>query len=223
LKIVFKYTKLGKLKFISHLDNLRVLQRALRRTGIMAKYSEGFNPHPKLCIAYPLSLGVESIGEIAEVEVIEDISISEFIARMNQCLPQGMEITDAGVYLGSQSIPSMVCSQVYRFTISHNDQESVDATINSLNGLLDNDYIIIREKKKKSKIVKKEMNLTSFILNIDLLCSKMLDVDVQIVIHVSDSGSLKVDEVRDFLYNSLNGVKSIEIKRIALNFIDKVI
>lgn len=223
MKIVFKYTKLGKLKFISHLDNLRVLQRALRRTGIMAKYSEGFNPHPKLSIAYPLSLGVESIGEIAEVEVIEDINISEFIEKMNKCLPHGMEITEASEYSDNRAVPSMVCSQVYLFTLNHNDQESVDATINSLKGLLDNDYMIIREKKKKNKIVKKEMNLTSFIQSIDLLGTKMLDVDVQITIHVSENGSLKVDEVREFIYNSLVGVKTIEVKRTALNFIDKVI
>jgi radical SAM-linked protein len=214
---------LGKLKFISHLDNLRVLQRALRRTGIMAKYSEGFNPHPKLSIAYPLSLGVESIGEIAEVEVIEDINISEFIDKMNKCLPDGMAITEASEYLDNRAVPSMVCSQVYRFTLSHDDHDSVDATIDSLKGLLDNDYIITREKKKKNKIIRKEMNLKSFILGIELISTEMLDVDIRIAIHVSETGSLKVEEVKDFIYNSMNGVKSIEVQRIALNFIDKVI
>jgi radical SAM-linked protein len=214
---------LGKLKFISHLDNLRVLQRALRRTGIMAKYSEGFNPHPKLSIAYPLSLGVESIGEIAEVEVIDDINISEFIDKMNKCLPDGMSITEASEYSDNRAVPSMVCSQVYRFTLSHDDQDSVDATINSLKGLLDNDYMITREKKKKNKIVRKEMNLKSFILGIELISIEMLDVDIQIIIHVSETGSLKVEEVKDFIYNSLNGVKSIDVQRTALNFIDKVI
>ena len=189
----------------------------------MAKYSEGFNPHPKLSIAYPLSLGVESIGEIAEVEVIEDINISEFIEKMNKCLPHGMEITEASVYSDNRAVPSMVCSQVYRFILSHNDQESVDATISSLKGLLDNDYIITREKKKKNKIVRKEMNLKSFILGIELIGTNMLDVDINIVIHVSDTGSLKVEEVKDFIYNSLVGVKTIEVQRIALNFIDKVI
>ena len=223
MKIVFKYTKLGKLKFISHLDNLRVLQRALRRTGIMAKYSEGFNPHPKLSIAYPLSLGVESIGEIAEVEVIEDINISEFIDKMNKCLPDGMAITEASEYSDNRAVPSMVCSQVYQFILSHNDQDSVDATINSLKGLLDNDYVITREKKKKNKIIRKEMNLKSFILGIELISTEMLDVDIRIAIHVSETGSLKVEEVKDFIYNSMNGVKSIEVQRIALNFIDKVI
>lgn len=223
MKIVFKYTKLGKLKFISHLDNLRVLQRALRRTGIMAKYSEGFNPHPKLSIAYPLSLGVESIGEIAEVEVVDDINISEFIDKMNKCLPDGMSITEASEYSDNRAVPSMVCSQVYRFTLSHDDQDSVDATINSLKGLLDNDYMITREKKKKNKIVRKEMNLKSFILGIELISIEMLDVDIQIIIHVSETGSLKVEEVKDFIYNSLNGVKSIDVQRTALNFIDKVI
>lgn len=223
MKIVFKYTKLGKLKFISHLDNLRVLQRALRRTGIMAKYSEGFNPHPKLSIAYPLSLGVESIGEIAEVEILSDMEIDEFISRMNDCLPQGMLITEASEYMGTQSVPSMVCSQVYRFVITHDNQKSVDETINSLPGLLKNDYVITREKKKKNKLIRKELNVTSFISEIEVIGTSQLDVEIRIVIQVSDSGSLKVEEVKNFIYNSLNGITGIEIQRTALNFIDKVI
>ena len=223
MKIVFKYTKLGKLKFISHLDNLRVLQRALRRTGIMAKYSEGFNPHPKLSIAYPLSLGVESIGEIAEVEILSDMAIHDFISRMNDCLPQGMLITEASEYLGNQSVPSMVCSQVYRFIITHHNPTSVDETINSLPGLLQNDYVITREKKKKNKLIRKELNVTSYISEIELIGTNQLDVEIRIVIQVSDSGSLKVEEVKNFIYNSLSGITGIEIQRTALNFIDKVI
>lgn len=223
MKIVFKYTKLGKLKFISHLDNLRVLQRALRRTGIMAKYSEGFNPHPKLSIAYPLSLGVESIGEIAEVEILSDMEINEFITRMNDCLPQGMLITEASEYLGNQSVPSMVCSQVYSFVIAHDNQKSVDETINSLPGLLNNDYVITREKKKKNKVIRKELNVTSFISEIEVVGTNQLDVEIKIVILVSESGSLKVEEVKNFIYNSLSGITGIEIQRTALNFIDKVI
>jgi hypothetical protein len=67
------------------------------------------------------------------------------------------------------------------------------------------------------------MNLKSFILGIELISTEMLDVDIRIAIHVSETGSLKVEEVKDFIYNSLNGVKSIDVQRTALNFIDKVI
>jgi radical SAM-linked protein len=189
----------------------------------MAKYSEGFNPHPKLSIAYPLSLGVESIGEIAEVEILSDMAIHDFISRMNDCLPQGMLITEASEYLGNQSVPSMVCSQVYRFIITHDNPTSVDETINSLPGLLQNDYVITREKKKKNKLIRKELNVTSYISEIELIGTNQLDVEIRIVIQVSDSGSLKVEEVKNFIYNSLSGITGIEIQRTALNFIDKVI
>jgi len=68
-KLLIKYTKEDRLKFISHLELIRVIERALRRGNIPLKFSEGFNPHPKISFAAPLSVGVSSQGEYMTVEV----------------------------------------------------------------------------------------------------------------------------------------------------------
>lgn len=94
-KIRFTFTKKGFLKYISHLDLMRLLQRAMRRANLPLKMSEGFSPHPKLSIARALKLGLESENEEASIMLKESMSVDEFKDRLQKQLPQGMEIKDA--------------------------------------------------------------------------------------------------------------------------------
>ena len=82
------FTKKNYLRYISHLDLVRLFHRTFNRSQLQIKYSEGFNPHPKFSIANPLSLGIESEGEYIDIELENDIKIDEFIDRMNKALPQ---------------------------------------------------------------------------------------------------------------------------------------
>ena len=95
--IICKYSKTGFLKYISHLDVLRFIQRSVKRAGINAKYSEGFNPHMKTSFGYPLSLGTESIGEYFELELNEKIDLDVFVEKMNSVMPKEMQIIKASV------------------------------------------------------------------------------------------------------------------------------
>ncbi|MGL5085822.1 MAG: TIGR03936 family radical SAM-associated protein, partial [Clostridium sp.] len=71
MRYVIKYTKGAGIKFISHLDLMRTIQRIIRRTDIPMKYSKGFNPHMALSIAQPLSVGVYSDGEYMDIVLAE--------------------------------------------------------------------------------------------------------------------------------------------------------
>jgi len=89
------FSKQGRIKFISHLDTCRVLRGAFVRAGIKLRYSEGFNPHPRLTLALPLSLGHESICEMADVILEQPISESDLVAQMNAALPEGIAVISA--------------------------------------------------------------------------------------------------------------------------------
>jgi len=84
------------MRFISHLDLMRLFMRALRRAGLPIKMTEGFNPHPKLSIKRALKLGVESDNEEAVIVLKELISPEEFKERLQKQLPQGIQIKSAG-------------------------------------------------------------------------------------------------------------------------------
>ena len=94
-KINFVFAKRGAMKYISHLDLMRLLTRAMRRADLPMKITEGFNPHPKLSIKRALKLGVESENEEGGIALKERISPQEFMDRLSKQLPEGIEIKDA--------------------------------------------------------------------------------------------------------------------------------
>jgi radical SAM-linked protein len=86
---------MGTMRFISHLDLMRLLARAMRRASFPLKMTEGFNPHPKLSIMRALKLGVESEQEEASILLREKINIDDFKTRLQAQLPEGITIKDA--------------------------------------------------------------------------------------------------------------------------------
>jgi len=92
-KIRFRYQKTGKAKYISHLDLMSTMQRAFLRAGIKLKYSEGFNPHPYMSAALPLSVGCESLCELMDV----GIGSNDLPEKNDHLLPEGLYITEAYV------------------------------------------------------------------------------------------------------------------------------
>ena len=67
------FRKKGKLKYISHLDLMRAVTRGLMRSGLPIVYTEGFNPHPKLVFALPLSVGMAGENEMCDVGLLKDM------------------------------------------------------------------------------------------------------------------------------------------------------
>nr|MBQ4320148.1 DUF2344 domain-containing protein [Clostridia bacterium] len=90
-----RFKKVGALQFISHLDLVRTLKTAFGRANIPVWYSEGFNPHAKLVLPLPLSIGCESVCDVMEVKVTHDIPPRELVARLNEQVTGELEILEA--------------------------------------------------------------------------------------------------------------------------------
>ena len=96
-QVNFKFAKKGVMRFISHLDLMRLFTRALRRAEFPLKMTEGFSPHPKFSIKRALKLGLESDNEEAVVVLKEKIEPQDFNARLKRQLPAGIEINSVQV------------------------------------------------------------------------------------------------------------------------------
>lgn len=94
-----------EIKFISHLDIMRLWERALRRAQIHQAYSEGFSPRPRISLAAPLSVGVTSEAELMDIFVTKSVSPHWFTAAVSRQLPRGIEILD--VYPIAPGLPSL--------------------------------------------------------------------------------------------------------------------
>lgn len=90
------YEKLNLARYISHLDVNRCMQRSIKRANVPAWYTEGFNPHPYITFATPISLGYESCCELMDLKIADDneIELSTIKNSLNDILPQGFIVTD---------------------------------------------------------------------------------------------------------------------------------
>ena len=91
-KIITKYSKTGLMIYISQLDLLRLLQRALRRAEVPIVFTKGFNPRPRISFKRALKLGVESLDEEATFYLEIPVEPQVFRARLQKQLPEGIEI-----------------------------------------------------------------------------------------------------------------------------------
>lgn len=90
------FSKTGRAKYISHLDLARTMTRVMRRAAIPLWYTEGFNRHPYLTFAAPLSLGYEGLQETMDLRLQEEMSGEELVQRLNEAMPEGLSALSAG-------------------------------------------------------------------------------------------------------------------------------
>jgi len=89
---VFSFGIGGDLRFISHHDTLRMLRRALARADLPVRFSEGFNPHPKVMIPLPRPVGIASHDEAAVVETHRPIDPADALDRLQRSTPEGLSV-----------------------------------------------------------------------------------------------------------------------------------
>lgn len=93
LRLLFEKT--GNAVWISHLDLMRLFQRAFKRAGLPLKHTQGFNPRPSVSIALPLSVGVESQCELLDFELVDcTASNGQILQLLNEKLVDGIKVLD---------------------------------------------------------------------------------------------------------------------------------
>lgn len=163
-----KFNKEGDMIYISHLDLQQLLQRAFRRAEIELVHSQGFNPHPKISYGNALALGTESQGEYVDVEIEEDLSVEEYLERMNKQLPDGIKFIKA-IEIDKQtpSLASTIEYGEYIFTIEVEKPLTKELVKSKILDFMSNEEIMITKKNKKGKIV--ESNIRPMIKSFDIL------------------------------------------------------
>ena len=86
-RYLIRFSKSGTICYISHLDLMRVFQRAIKKTGIKQSYSQGFNHHPKMGFGQPLSLGYTGLNEYMEFETEEEYDPDELKQTLSGVMP----------------------------------------------------------------------------------------------------------------------------------------
>ncbi len=189
-KIMFSV--LGSARFLSHLDLLRLFERACRRAGLPMAYSQGFNPHPKISIASPLAVSIAGEREFLEIELTEELNLEDIIKNLNKNLVGGIKVL-AVQKIADREKPLM--SQISRATYllqcdttDDVEQADVDKVINKL---LQRSEITI-ERNVKGRV--KTVNIRPGILALNGTVKKR-GIEIEAELRAGSQGSVRLDEL----------------------------
>lgn len=152
LKLRIKYTKLGSLRFIGHLDIMRFFQKAIRRAKLDVSYSKGFSPHQMISFAAPMPLGMTSEGEYFDGEFESVTTTEDMMARLNATMPPEIQVLDI-IELPDNAKPSMAivtASDYYIYKNEECENDAIPQLLQALPAFAEKDKVEI-VKKTKSK------------------------------------------------------------------------
>jgi radical SAM-linked protein len=145
MRVQLLFQKTESMRYTSHLDLQRALERNFRRAELPLAYSQGYNPRPRIVLASPLPLGFTSLGEVAEAWLSETLPTDELISRLNQSAPPGLNFLSAEpIPDGTPKLPNRLQSAIY--------QASFEKTTGDLSDLVSNlltAETLLRERKGK--------------------------------------------------------------------------
>jgi radical SAM-linked protein len=133
-RLRIRFSRGEELKYISHLDLIRLWQRALNRAGIPLAYSKGFNPHPQISMALALAMGATSDAELMDIMTDKFVSPHSFTAAIGRQLPRGITVSGAfNIAVTMPSLQSQVRQAEYSVAIATaKDKNDIESAINSL-------------------------------------------------------------------------------------------
>ena len=135
------FDKFGEMRFISHLDMLRFVERLLKKAQIPAKYSQGFHPRPRVSFGNPISLGTEAFNEVMDIELEREMSNEEVKDRLNSSEVIGFYVNKVETIQNKKSITEIFTNALYEVS---GKAEFID----KLENLLKSENIVeIKEKK----------------------------------------------------------------------------
>jgi len=160
LRLHFK--KVGRLQYVSHLDLVRTMHKVIVRAGLPLKYTEGFNPKPKMVFAAPLSVGTESVCEFVDIRLSEKMDLEAAKQRLNEKMAPELQVISA--YYPETKLTDLKWFS-YTILITTNGQN--DELARACEELLLSDEVVIEKKSKSGTPV--SLNIRPLIKSVSIV------------------------------------------------------
>jgi radical SAM-linked protein len=196
MKMRLEITKGDEIRYISHLDYARSIERALRRANLPVAYSEGFNPHMKMAFASALSVGVASYAEYMDVELADGVKVTEAAAALANHLPRGITIKKAReITAKHKALMALVNLAVYRvfLSVGDGDKDMAADAIRRFNGA--NSVIFVKENPKG----RREIDVKQYIEDDISQSITPSGLELIMTIKITPTGSVKPSEILQVL------------------------
>ena len=202
MKLRMQITKDRDIRFLSHLEYVRTIERAIRRAKLPAAYSEGFNPHLKFSLASALGVGVVSYTEFVEIELAEPVEIEAAARALDKALPRGIRVLAAdAVANNTAALMAEAAGASYVVTLPY-DKDITEAVENYNDAV----ELLFKKAAPKRKEKFKEIDVKFYIpeIAVELKDGKTI---FSFECKITPTGSMKAVD----LLNALNEAYALEL------------
>ena len=202
MKLRMQITKDRDIRFISHLEYVRTIERAIRRAKLPAAYSEGFNPHLKFSLASALGVGVVSYTEFVEIELAEPVEIEAAARALDKALPRGIRVLAAdAVANNTAALMAEAAGASYVVTLPY-DKDITEAVANYNDAV----ELLFKKAAPKRKEKFKEIDVKFYIpeIAVELKDGKTI---FSFECKITPTGSMKAVD----LLNALNEAYALDL------------
>lgn len=194
---ILKYGRDDRVKYISHLDFMRCFHRTVRRTDLQFIFSQGFNPHPVMTIAQPLSVGVTSECEYMKVGFEDGYKPREIVEILNKAFPPGFKAYSAYKLTAKEIDITKIDKARYIVEAEHEGRVDIDS-------FMENEKLIVM---KKSKSGVKESDIRLHIFELKELSDENGILTLEMLISIGSTYNLKPESVIDAMEKYCTGFK----------------
>lgn len=186
MRMMAVFEKGETLRYIGHLDLMRTVQRALRRSHLPVKYSNGFNPHIRLSFAAPLSVGVVGRRELMEVPVEDGVTEAQFVEAFNRASPACLQIVSARCV--SDEFPTLMSLVAgSRYTIRLEASPEADLAAQAFEGFMALDSYVATRRTKSGE---NPCDIRPFVKE-GSICKTETGYEIKLTTVTQQSGALK--------------------------------
>ena len=220
MKLRFQITKEKEIRFISHLEYVRTIGRAIRRAKLPAAYSQGFNPHMKYSLASALGVGVVSYAEFVELELTEPMNPLEAAKAFKKALPRGIRVlaVDA-VETNAPALMSVAGGAEYRVTVPWTG--NVADAVEKFNSA---DEVFFEKQAPKAKEKVKRIDVKFYIPEISVV-QRETETELHFHCRITHNGSMKAVDLLNTIneqYGLQIPVEKADIERMDLYRVDEM-
>lgn len=220
ISVRLKFSRLGPVRYLGHLDMLRYFQKAVMRSGLPVRYSEGFNPHQIISFAYPLGVSMETIGDYLDLDLVEadeftfaDAKDKEnyeknIVNSLNSVMQEGICILKASI-LPEGALNAMASVYAADYEVYYSQAAEIEPEI--ISRFLARKEIYVQKEGKKGII--KETDIREGILCLEKKENNILFMKLRSGSECNIKPSTIIDLLKEFAYPDikLEKVKRLEI------------
>lgn len=194
---ILKYSRDERVKYISHLDFIRLFHRTVRRADIPFVFSQGFNPHPIMTVSQPLSVGVTSDCEYMKVGFDGDFSNEELCDRINAAFPPGYTLLVSKKLDGKEIDITKINRAEYIVETEYSGNFDIDA-------FMTNTSLIVMKKTKSGE---KESDIRPYIYDMTVADKNDTEIVFDMTLAIGNEYNLKPQTVLDAMEKYTEGLK----------------